>query len=127
MTEYIFILFAMIFMHIVDDFYLQQGILSKLKQKDWWKKQDEYKDLYKYDYIVALFIHGFSWSFMIMLPFIIFGFMHWSILFFICFNAPLHAYIDHYKANRKEINLIADQVCHLNQILGTWFIILWVV
>lgn len=126
MAEYIFILFAMIFMHIVDDFYLQ-GILAKMKQKDWWKKQDGYRSFYKNDYIAALLAHGFSWSFMIMLPFIIFGFMHWSILFLICFNAPLHAYIDHCKANRKEINLIADQVCHLNQILGTWFIILWVV
>ena len=125
MTE-IYILFAMIFAHIVDDFYLQ-GILAKMKQKDWWEKQDGYRSFYKNDYIAALLAHGFSWSFMIMLPFVIFGFMHWSILFFICFNAPLHAYIDHCKANRKEINLIADQVCHLNQILGTWFMILWVV
>ena len=125
MTE-IYILFAMIFAHIVDDFYLQ-GILAKMKQKDWWEKQDGYRSFYKNDYIAALLAHGFSWSFMIMLPFIIFGFMHWSILFSICFNAPLHAYIDHYKANRKEINLIVDQVCHLNQILVTWFMILWVV
>ena len=44
MTE-IYILFAMIFAHIVDDFYLQ-GILAKMKQKDWWEKQDGYRRLY---------------------------------------------------------------------------------
>ena len=31
------ILIIMIFLHIVDDFYLQ-GVLAKFKQKDWWKE-----------------------------------------------------------------------------------------
>lgn len=114
----------MIFMHIVDDFYLQQGILSKLKQKDWWKKQDEYKDLYKYDYIVALFIHGFSWSFMISIPLVIFKGLHWAILVFMVVNTLIHAGTDNLKANKKEINLIVDQWCHIAQVVLTW---LWVV
>lgn len=62
----IFILFTMIFCHIVDDYYLQ-GWLASAKQKSWWEKNAPEK-LYKYDYLAALFMHSFSWSFMIMLP-----------------------------------------------------------
>lgn len=62
----IFILFTMIFCHIVDDYYLQ-GWLASAKQKSWWEKNAPGK-LYKYDYLAALFMHSFSWSFMIMLP-----------------------------------------------------------
>ena len=123
MTEYIFILFTMIFMHIVDDFYLQ-GILSKMKQKDWWKNQDEYKDLYEYDYIVALFIHGFSWSFMISIPLVIFKGLHWAILVFMVVNTLIHAGTDDLKANKKVINLIVDQYFHIAQVVLTW---LWVI
>lgn len=126
MTEYIFILFAMIFMHIVDDFYLQ-GILSKMKQKNWWKKQDGYKDLYKYDYIVALFIHGFSWSFMISIPLVIFKGLHWALLVCIVVNTLIHAGIDNLKANKKEINLIVDQYFHIAQVVLTWYLVVFVV
>ena len=63
----IFILIAMIFLHIIDDYKLQ-GILASMKQKKWWKEQNDYKSMYKYDYIIALLTHSFSWSFMIMLP-----------------------------------------------------------
>ena len=64
----VFILLAMIFLHIVDDYKLQQGVLANLKQKSWWQNQISYKKLYEYDYIPALILHGFSWAFMIMLP-----------------------------------------------------------
>jgi hypothetical protein len=63
----IFILLSMLFMHIVDDYYLQ-GILASMKQKSWWQKLESYKDFYKYDYIVALIMHSFSWAFMVMMP-----------------------------------------------------------
>jgi hypothetical protein len=56
----------MLFCHIVDDYYLQ-GILALMKQKTWWKKQT-LNSLYKYDYIMALCEHAFSWTFMIFLP-----------------------------------------------------------
>lgn len=59
------ILVSIIFCHIVDDYYLQ-GWLASAKQKSWWEKNAPDK-LYRYDYIVALFMHSFSWSFMIML------------------------------------------------------------
>lgn len=45
----IFILFTMIFCHIVDDYYLQ-GWLASAKQKSWWEKNAPEK-LYKYDYL----------------------------------------------------------------------------
>ena len=61
-----FVLMWMLFMHIVDDYYLQ-GILAKMKQKSWWKDNAP-QDIYKNDYIVALIMHSISWAFCIMLP-----------------------------------------------------------
>ena len=63
----ILLLFTMIFAHIIDDYCLQ-GILASMKQKAWWKNQEQYNDKYKYDYIIALAMHSFSWAFMIMCP-----------------------------------------------------------
>ena len=59
----ILILFAMIFCHIVDDYYLQ-GWLASAKQKEWWKANAP-DSLYSLDYIWALIMHSFSWAFMI--------------------------------------------------------------
>ena len=58
MSSSVFILLSMIFLHIVDDFKLQQGILSNMKQKNWWTSQKEYNDAYRYDYIPALILHS---------------------------------------------------------------------
>ena len=118
----ILILFAMIFCHIVDDYYLQ-GILASMKQKDWWKKQESYNENYKYDYIIALIMHAFSWSFMILLPFILVGINQYAIVISIVINTIIHAFIDDLKANKKKINLVTDQILHILQILLTWFII----
>ena len=108
---------SMVFMHILDDFCLQ-GILANMKQKEWWRKQEGYKEIYKYDYIIALFMHSFSWTFMIMLPIAIFS--QWNIteMFLGVFaaNMIIHAVVDDLKANRKKINLAADQGIHLIQI-----------
>lgn len=117
----LFILFMMIFAHIVDDYYLQ-GILAKMKQKSWWEKNAP-GELYKYDYIVALFMHAFSWSFMINLPTLLVSNDYILMCFYIVFNTLVHAWIDNGKANRHEINLITDQSCHLIQIVNLWFIV----
>lgn len=111
---------SMIFMHIVDDYYLQ-GILAKLKQKDWWKDNAPDK-LYKYDYIVALLIHSFSWAFLIMLPIAITNFFEVNRIFIIVLiiNCLIHMIVDDLKANRKKINLVIDQTIHLLQILITF-------
>jgi len=118
----LFILFAMIFAHIVDDYYLQ-GILAKMKQKKWWQENAPSR-LYRNDYIVALIMHSFSWSFMITLPTLFVSTNYILIVFFIAFNTIVHAYVDNAKANKYSINLIVDQTCHLIQIISTWIAII---
>lgn len=117
----LFILFVMIFAHIVDDYYLQ-GILASLKQKSWWENQKSYKPMYKYDYIVALIMHAFSWSFMISLPILYFGFTKW-IAVAIILNTIIHGIVDDLKANKHKINLIMDQSIHIVQIVITWVLL----
>ena len=117
----LFILFVMIFAHIVDDYYLQ-GILASLKQKTWWENQKSYKPMYKYDYIVALIMHAFSWSFMISLPILYLGFTK-SIVFLIILNTIIHGIVDDLKANKGKINLIVDQSIHIIQIVITWILL----
>jgi hypothetical protein len=114
----------MIFCHIVDDYYLQ-GILASMKQKAWWEKQERYCDKYKHDYIVALFMHSFSWAFMIMLPLLwAFSFkFHWLVSIIFGVNVLIHALVDNLKANKKKINLIQDQAIHLIQIIATAFFV----
>lgn len=122
----ILLLLAMIFLHIVDDYYLQ-GWLASAKQKSYWE-QNAPDELYKHDYIMALFMHSFSWAFMIMLIPTIYALTVATsinvatimIVIFFAFNLCLHMYTDNQKANKKKINLIQDQLIHLTQIAGTW-------
>lgn len=119
----IFILICMLFMHIVDDYYLQ-GILASMKQKAWWKKQESYKDLYKYDYIVALIMHSFSWAFMVMMPIAFVMSFTITIWFAIALlvNIIVHCVVDNLKANKMKINLVADQSIHVGQIIATFVV-----
>lgn len=117
----LFILFVMIFAHIVDDYYLQ-GILASLKQKSWWENQKNYKQMYKYDYIVALIMHAFSWSFMVSLPILYLGLTKW-ITVAIILNTIIHGIVDDLKANKHKINLIVDQFIHIVQIVITWVLL----
>ena len=111
----------MIFCHIVDDYYLQ-GWLASAKQKSWWEKNAP-ENLYRYDYLMALFMHSFSWTFMIMLiptvKTVLFGGTWYPIVF--VSNIMVHMIADNEKANLKKINLIEDQMIHLTQIVATWF------
>ena len=125
---YIFSLLAMIFLHIVDDYYLQ-GVLAKMKQKQWWKDNVPDK-MYKNDWLPALIAHAFSWTFMIMLPaaaaIILLGAEPISLAMYCAMfviNWFSHAYTDHDKANKKTINLIEDQSFHLIQIILTWLLV----
>lgn len=121
----IHILLIMIFLHIIDDYRLQ-GILASMKQKEWWMKQEGYKDMYKHDYVIALLCHSFSWAFMIMLPiFVSISFkLTPAVISIFISNLLAHALIDDMKANKHQINLIVDQLVHLLQIVITW-LILW--
>jgi len=119
----IILLFTMLFLHLVDDYYLQ-GILAQMKQKFWWEKNAP-NPLYKNDYKVALIEHAFSWTFMIMLPITVLMAVNnnilivpWSIAFVV--NWTIHGWVDHLKANVHKISLVADQVIHFCQIIVTW-------
>lgn len=116
-----FVLLLMLFLHIFDDYYLQ-GILASMKQKGWWTKQDTYEDKYKYDYIVALVCHAFSWTFMVMLPiFFVYGFELTPIMAFgFVIHWLVHGYTDNSKANWKQINLVHDQSIHMIQVFLLW-------
>lgn len=121
MYSKILILIAMIFCHIVDDYYLQ-GWLASAKQKSWWENNAP-DELYKHDYLAALFMHSFSWTFMIMLLPTIYVVINggvWSPLLFIS-NLIIHMIVDDLKANKKKINLIQDQTVHIVQIFATWY------
>ena len=126
------ILFAMIFAHIVDDYYLQ-GILAKMKQKKWWEENAP-DSLYKNDYKAALLVHSFSWAFSINLPVLVYA-LFFQILpaiilpYFILLvvNMIIHCIVDNLKANKLEINLITDQSIHLCQILISWVVYMFVI
>lgn len=116
----ILLLIAMIFCHIVDDYYLQ-GWLASAKQKSWWEKNAPDK-MYEHDYLAALFMHSFSWSFMIMLIPTLYVLLVggiWSPIVFVA-NLVIHMVVDDLKANQKKINLIQDQSIHMVQIFATW-------
>lgn len=114
-------LLTMIFLHIVDDYYLQ-GILAQMKQKKFWKENAP-DEKYKYDYIWALIMHSFSWAFMVMLPLSFTSSI--NPLFYTVFiaNIAIHAYTDHLKANKFKINLWQDQLIHMLQIVLTFIIL----
>lgn len=115
-----FALLLMIFLHIVDDYYLQDWLASA-KQRDWWKENTPQK-LYKYDYIWALLVHSFSWSFVVMLPVAFHLNFEADVSFIICLllNMIVHALTDTSKANMKVINLWTDQLIHICQIVTIW-------
>ena len=115
-----FVLALMVFCHIVDDYYLQ-GILSQMKQRSWWAANTQ-DPIYKFDWIMAMAMHAFSWAFMIMLPFAIqCRFQPTSVYFvLLILNAAVHFWTDNLKANKRVFNLVLDQSIHLTQILVTW-------
>ena len=116
------LLFCMLFCHIVDDYYLQ-GWLASAKQKSWWEEKAP-DEMYKYDYIVALIMHSFSWAFMVMLPVAVSQEFQIGAVFVTMFiiNTVVHAIVDHLKANKRKINLVTDQSIHIGQIVLTFLI-----
>jgi len=121
----ILILLIMLFLHIVDDYYLQ-GVLANMKMKEWWDKQTD-NPLYKNDYKMALIEHAFSWTFVMMSPIMVLMIYNNDYrrlipyLLFLIENTIVHAIIDNLKANKRSINLVIDQTSHFIQIVSTWF------
>ena len=120
MNDKIFVLLGMIFCHVMDDYRLQ-GILASMKQKSLWKKNAP-GFLYSRDYLMALGMHSFSWTFMIMLPIAIRQRFEVGVFFVVLMlaNLIIHFLVDDFKANKSRINLIIDQCIHLAQILCTF-------
>lgn len=121
-TNGTFLFLLMIFCHIVDDYYLQ-GWLASAKQKKYW--QENAPDvMYQHDYIWALIMHSFSWTFMVMLPMAIAKGFSVDFVFMMLFviNVFVHAITDNLKANKQKINLWTDQQIHLCQITITFVI-----
>lgn len=118
-----FILAAMIFLHIIDDYCLQAPCLGDFKQKSLWEKNASQK-LYKNDYLCALLMHGLSWSFIIMLPIAAAINFNADINFFLIFiiNAVFHAAVDDLKANKYYINLWTGQLTYIGQIIVTFIL-----
>lgn len=76
---------------------------------------------------MALIMHGFSWSFMVSLPILIFyykGYPSYNYYMILITNMLLHAFIDNKKCNKFEINLLQDQYLHLMQIFSTYLILM---
>lgn len=118
-----YVLLAMIFLHVIDDYCLQ-GILANMKQKQWWRNHPQYQEKYRYDYLVALLMHSFSWTFMVMLPVAFVLRFNVPNVFLIAFigNMVIHAFVDDLKANKMKINLIIDQSIHVIQIVVTFML-----
>lgn len=117
----IFILISMLFCHIIDDYCLQ-GILASMKQKSWWENNYP-NEKYKNDYLMALYMHSASWSFMVLLPISIYALINsfsnsfwvsWFTVWII--NLSVHMIVDDFKANKLKINLVTDQIIHIIQI-----------
>ncbi len=125
----ILMLFGMLFMHVIEDFHLQ-GILASMKQRDWWKNEvekngrDFEQSPYRYDYLVALFMHAFEWTACVLIVPVVMGmWRHMAVVLVLeLIDTPIHAYVDHLKANRRQINLADDQCMHLVQIFCMWIV-----
>lgn len=121
----VFIFIVMFVLHVVADFNVQiQGRLNDLKCREWWKKNAP-DSAYRFDYVCALWLHGMCWAGITFLPVLLLGDFRKMQEWYVCaviINATIHAIIDSAKANNRRMNLWADQICHVIQIVGT----LWV-
>lgn len=110
--------------HYFADFVFQ-GQIALYKQKSWWKDNYPAKK-YKNDWLISLLIHSVFWTLAILAPSILLGVLN-DIMWFailLLFNSIYHAFVDHLKCNKLLINLVTDQVCHIVQIIVTFYTIL---
>ena len=126
-SHVLFTLLLMIMLHIIADYLMQTDFIKRFKQKKVW--EELFKDIgldennkYKYDYIVVLLVHAFSWSFITFLPIILISNVTMFIIATIV-NTIIHAIIDDLKANKYKINLLVDQGLHLLQIIITILVV----
>ena len=77
---------------------------------------------YRYDYLCALLCHSLLWSIVTFIPLMIVKPDSEVIPVVILTNAIVHSIVDHFKCNTMHINLCADQLIHLVQVVGTVYI-----
>lgn len=97
--------------------------LPRYKRKE---NCEQYIGLKQYIWIVALLVHGLIVSSFMILPMIVMK-IHVpiiTIIIAIILNILLHAYVDHYKCNMKQINYIEDRIIHITQVFLTWYILI---
>lgn len=123
MIEWYWLFAMMLFCHAIEDFHVQ-GILANLKQAKWWNKYFEDFEPYNKDYIIALLIHGFEWSFFVHIPLMWFIGFTPAVCISLFVNALLHSYIDDLKCNKEVTNLKQDQILHIVQIVISLAIIM---
>lgn len=118
-----FIILTMIILHIFADFCVQKWCgLDEFKQVRFWKEHPIGREKkYRYDYLMASFLHSISWAYITFLPLLIFGLISmnkvWIFNVIVIINTLIHAVIDDIKANKLKINLVQDQGLHLLQII----------
>lgn len=131
-TDFTMTFVFMVFLHLYADFRLQLTCkLDKMKQKRWWHEEclklAKTPNLgrsmflkYRFDYLCALLIHGFMWSFVTFVP--LCAIQHKGFAAIVVSNALVHSLIDDLKANRMLFTLWTDQILHLVQIIITLMI-----
>ena len=124
----VFIFTIRFVLHVVADFNVQiQGRLNDFKCREWWEKNAP-DSAYRFDYVCALWLHGMCWAGITFLPVLLLGDFSKMQEWYVCaviVNATIHAIIDSVKANNRKMNLWADQICHVVQMVGTlWFLCL---
>ena len=124
MIDWYWMFALMLFCHVIEDFHIQ-GILANLKQANWWKESVEDFEPYCRDYIVALLIHGFEWSFFVHIPLMWFIGFTPAVCISLFINTLLHSFIDDLKCNKELTNLKQDQLLHIIQIALTIAFISW--
>lgn len=118
LEQYILLCLVMAFLHIIADYLVQNDFMANYKQKKNWEEYIKENDTYKYDYVVVLLVHGFSWAFITFFPILIIHSV-WLFTIAVIVHTLIHAWIDNLKCNKFKINLILDQLYHLNQIFWT--------
>jgi len=122
--DYFTLYITILFFHIIADYNLQ-GVLAQMKSVRFWKdlkeRESKRKDGFKIsikDWIMPMIEHSFMWSFIVHLPIMMFYKINpITIVSSIIIHTCFHMLIDSCKANTNDINLIADQLFHMLQII----------
>ena len=99
--------------------YTLQGWLAQAKCRSWWEENYP-QELYRHDWICALFCHSLYWTLFTFAPIIyLWDSPSSGLAVLLTGNFAIHAITDDMKANARKISLCTDQLVHLGQIVLT--------